>query len=563
VTTLGKGSRQVTLDGFLTVLALLAALYAVLTPVQRVRLTLSWRLQLLVAIPACTAILAFELLDVLPPSCPAALGDRCRFLELGAADPGVSRKVAFLIAFAWLIASVAIHRYSRPSLGSLRQLTQLATALLDEEQFDDLIKLVEPNLELITRASRRKYWSQRLHDRLEEFGPIDPHSFAAFGRGPGPQPYRGENLPEWVARPIRRLASLVPAHERAQEAATDLLQLVLHSNKLLEHIVHRRPHFGVALARLDAFGVPDFLERYLSKLIATPGSALYQELAGNDISEGQIGYKMPERNRLLYFLFAQPKNAENLSAWKPVGDYIERLLDGEERPEYWKHLNGDSGWFERERTSDPVWAAMFFFDVMVTSAARHDIEYHMWLYYLPHFADRLEKGYDSSGDEIDREAEFPTRAARLLYELVTFITSWVGIYDRLPVSSPLRKMPERHDHASTIPHSAALALGTTVAKIIRSDRIDDGVIQTLHDVALRSVRELHDDAETGPMRRFVIEALLRGGHGPAPAGHILQLRERFGRLDYFEKHELADYEKALAERIASDPGSGRSRRATL
>lgn len=534
-----------------------------MTPVQRMRLTLSWRLQLLVAIPACTAILAFELFDIQPQRCPTALGEACRFLELGAADPGASRKLAFLIAFGWLSAAVAIHRYWRPSLGSLRQLTQLATALLDEEQFDDVIKLVEPNLELITRASRRDCRSQRLHDRLDAFGPIEHDKFAAFSRGSGPQSYRGENLPKWIAQPIRRLAKLMPSHEKAEEAATDLLQMLLHSNKLLEHIVHRRPHFGVALARLGAFGVPDFVERYLARLIATPGSALYQELAGNEISEGRIGYHIPERNRLLYFLFAEPKNAEDLSAWKPVGDYIERLLDGEERPEYWKYLNGDSGWFERERTSDPVWAAMFFFDIMVTSAARRDIEYHMWLYYLPHFADRLEKGYDSSGNDIDREAEFPARASRLLYELVTFLTSWVGIYHRLPVSSPLREMPERHDHASTIPHSAALALGTTIAKVIRSDRIDDGVIQTLHDVALRSVRELHDDAGNGPMRRFVIEALLRGGHGPTPTGHLLRLRERFGRLDYFEQDELADYGKALIERIASEPESGRTRRATL
>lgn len=35
----------------------------------------------------------------------------------------------------------------------------------------------------------------------------------------------------------------------------------------------------------------------------------------------------------------------------------------------------------------------------------------------------LEKGYDFDGSGIDKEAEFPTRPARLLYELVGFLAS--------------------------------------------------------------------------------------------------------------------------------------------
>ena len=543
--------KHLTLDGFLTVLALLAALYAVLSPVQRIRLSMSWRSQLILAVPASIAILAFELFDLNPPACPSTLGGMCRYLELGAADPGVPRKFAFLIAFAWLIGSVYIHRAARPTLRSLPELTQLATSLVDEEQYDDAIRLVEPHLELIAVASRRRAKIQLAHDRLKDFGPVDPQSFAAFSRprGPGPHPYRGENLPDWAARPVRALATFVPAHKRAKEAASDMLQLLFHSNRLLDHIVDRRPHFGVALARLDVYGSTEFVERYLTRLIATPASALYQELAGNEISESPIGYQLPERNRLLHYLFSNTENAERLSVWKPIGDYVKRLLAGDERQGYWSHLNGDPGWFERERTSDPVWSAMFFFDIMITSAARHGIEYHMWLYYLPRFAGLLENGYDSDGSGIDKEAEFPTRAARLLYELFGFLTSWTTLYDRLPEGSKLRLMPDRHDRGSAIPHSAAIALGETLAIVMASERIDDGVIQTLHDVALRAIREIHDDG----MRGYVTEAILRGGENKFSAPHLDRLADRFIRIDAYDQHEMASYADALNARLADTP----------
>ncbi|KAJ8139235.1 hypothetical protein OY671_007554, partial [Metschnikowia pulcherrima] len=396
------------------------------------------------------------------------------------------------------------------------------------------IRSVEPHLELIAVASCRKSKIQLAHDRSKDFGPVDPQSFAAFTRprGPGPHPYQGENSPDWAARPVRALARFVPAHKRAEEAASDMLQLLFHSNRSLDHIVDRRPHFGVASARLDVYGSTEFVGRYLTRSIATPASALYQELAGNEISESPIGYQLPERNRSSHFSFADPQNAERSSVWKPIGDYTKRLLAGDERQDYWSYSNGDPGWFENERNSDPVWNAMFFFDIMVTSAARHGIEYHMWLYYSPRFADSLEKGYDSDGSGIDKEAEFPTRAARLSYELVGFLTSWVTLYDRLPQGSRLRLMPDRHDRGSAIPHSAAIALGETLAIVSASERINDGVIQTLHDVTSRAIREIHDDG----MRQYSTEAILRGGESKVSAPHLDRLADRFIRIDAYDQH---------------------------
>ena len=174
-----------TLDGFLTVLALLAAVYAVLSPVQRMRATLSWRAQVLLALPACGLILGFELFDWRPPACLPGLEGLCGPLVLGGDDPGPARKFAFLLAFAWLVASVIIHQRTRPSLGTLPAFVRLATALIDDEQYGDAFKLLEPNIALVARASRRATRRQRLRRWLEQFGPPRPGSFEAFVRRPG------------------------------------------------------------------------------------------------------------------------------------------------------------------------------------------------------------------------------------------------------------------------------------------------------------------------------------------------------------------------------------------
>lgn len=538
-----------TLDGFLTVLALLAAIYAVLPAVQRFRLELAWRAQGLLGIVAIVVILALEIYEVRPPGCPSMLGKMCRWLILPDGEVGASRKLAFLVAFAWLVLSFLVHNRWRPSLRTVPAIAQLATELLDEEQFGDALKLLEPRMDLLDRASRRRCWPQRLHDWLEEFGPTDPDSLAAMARRPGERRFSGENWAIWAARPVRMLACAVPEHRRAEVAASDMLQILFNSTRLLDYIAERRPYFGIALIGNGAFGAADFCERHLSRLIAKPGSALYHEIATNLTSEG-VAFALPSRNRLLHFLFTNSERASQLSAWKGVGNYVERLLDGEERPDYWKWLNGDQAWFDDEQFRDPVFVGLLFFDIMVRSAAQQGVRGHMWLYYLRHFARSLEAGYDSSGESIDREKEFPVRAARLLYELTQILCGWVELFERLPEDSIHRQFPQRRDSPGSIPHAAAITLADVLATVATSDRIDHGVALTLQIVVLRVIRGFHEDgAEHSQMRAWLIQALLDGGGSEDRNRYYNRLANLFADTDHMLRAEVEDYAAELQKRL--------------
>ncbi len=539
-----------TLDGFLTVLALLAAIYAVLPAVQRLRLGLAWKAQSLLGVVAVCAILALELYELRSPGCPAWLGGLCRLLVIPDGEVGAPRKIAFLVAFAWLALSIVIHNRSRPSLGSIPAFTQLAVELIDEEQFGDALKLLEPRMDLLARASRRRCWEQRLHDWLEEFGPVDPNSFAAMARKPGKRRFSGENWPDWAARPICALARIFPCHERAETAASDMLQMLFNSSQLLAYIAERRPYFGIALIRNQAYGTVDFCERYLSRLMSKPGSALYHEIATNLVSDGPVAYALPRRNRLLHFLFADAEQASRLSAWKGVGNYIERLLDGKERPEYWAWLNGDPSWFEDEQFRDPLFVGMLFFDIMVRSAAHQNARGPMWLYYLQHFARRLESGYDSSGEGIDLQAEFPIRTARFLYELTQYLSGWVELFENLPEGSSHREFPRRRESPGAIPHAAALALADVLATVANSNRIDTDVARTIHTIVLRTIRGFHlGDPTLARMRAWLIETVLAAGNTENQERYWNRLADLLAESDHILRAEVDDYVVEMQKRL--------------
>lgn len=541
-----------TLDGFLTVLALLAAIYAILPPVQQLRVGLTWRKQFLVAVPACTTILAFELFDPAPPGCPAAFGELCRWLVLSDKDPGASRKFAFLVALVWLVLAVLIHRRSKPSLGSLPALTQLATRLIDEEQYAEALKLLDPHMALLAKASRRRCLPQRLYYWLRDFGPEPSNPFGGFPRYPGERRFTGETWPNWAATPVCALARVVPSYRRAEQAGRDMLQLLGNSQHLLTYMAERRPYFALKLMQPEAIGSREFCERFLALLIAHPSSALFHELASNDECAAPFGYKLPPSNRLLHFLFSDAQVAFHLSAWKPVGDHVQRLLSGNETTGYTEWLNGSADEFDREQMRDPTFMGMFFFDIMVTSAARQGVRFHMWLPYLATFAERIEARYNSCGEAVDQAAEFPTRGARLLWELVGHLVEWVVLYRDLPANSPHRAHLDQPEHHATIPHAAANTLGRVLAIVVGSPRIDLGVTQTLNDKILHAINDLYgDDDEISSFRAYLVDALLSGGHRAAGAAYWNRLVELFDRADDMLQYDLDDYRQALGRRLGS------------
>jgi len=527
-----------TIDGFLTVLTLAAAVITLLSPVQRLRLSLAWPIQWALMIMASAAVIWLELWQPALP-CTTGLGRLCSWITL---PRDIAQRDAFLIVLGWGVAAYVAHRLGRVGISSVPALARVAGQLLDARKFEEFLQLVLPQRNFLVRASRRRGRLQILHDRLREFG-LPRNKWLGLVDD---QTTPGEKWPRPLAEVVRSLSKLVPAQLEASRAAEDLLHALFNSGPLLDYLAQVRPHAAIPLMSLQVHTGRDFAHAILERLIATPGSALYQELEHNQNTAYPVGYVLPERNRVLHYLFADVRRAEILSAWMPIGNYVERLLDGVERSDYRAWLNGPATWFEKEWWRDPTFCCLFYFDIMVTSAMAQDVADHMWLPYFPHFVERLERLYQSDGPEIDRGAEFPTRAARLLYEAFRIMTGWIEDFTQLPEESPHRIFPQRRDHPNAnIPLTASIALANSLRTVIMSNSIDGQVVQSLYESVLSTIRGLGTEGAEGRLRAWVIEDVIKGGWRDLGPAYRHRLRDGFLRSDYMLQAELEDYQAAL------------------
>jgi len=527
-------------NGFLTFLALVVAVYTVATPVAKLRIRLEIRLlQIVAAVSAVSLTLYLEFFGALKQPCPAALGGACQWLTLPTDDSFTSKDAAFLVVLGWMLAAWLIHRLSKLGPSSLLVLSKLADELLVEERYAELLKLVEPHLPLIDRVSRRKLRLQRLHDWLAWLNGKGSHAYI-IGKLDDEKKHGRRRMPAMIAGVIGRLHVIIPSRQKEEKYAQDILRSMYRADEARRFMVKQRPYAAISLLRLERYERFEFSDRFFGDLIADTGSALYLEIREQQTTRYQLQV-FPEHNRLLHFLFSDAENAKTLGVWKPIGEYLLRRLDPAVDPDYVAYLNGPATHFEQEWWRDSTYVGIQFFRLMVDAAAHQGVEWHMWLYYLPLILKKLEENYETSNPLVDTTAEFPTRAARLIYEIVDALGDFVKLAPDLPEGSPHRRVPDRFEHANgNIPVLAAIALGQCVRTIATSGRLGDSFAIYMHECVLRDITELPQDGGDGRLRGFLIQSLVQGGDAVGGRNRDQVYGQRLATLLQSADHVLWD-----------------------
>ena len=510
---------------FLTFLTLVIAVYALASPVAKLRAKLVFILQIPLAISSLFLVLYLEFFDIFGQPCPHALGSVCEWFIIPIDDFKSPTDVAFFVVLVWMLFAVVVHKYIPRMLASflLFKIAQLVDRLTLEKRYSELLEFVEPYLAVIGKASHRKLFLQRYHDKMGAMqGGLRAFRHNMFDEEARIRESQRSTIIRIARSWLGKLAFFIPSQYHAQSSAEDIARVFFQSEDLRVYVATNRPYFAIPLIRQDVFGGRQFCETYIGLLIANTGSVLYQELQYNQNSSYQQGYEFPVSNRLLYFLFADVEKAKQLEIWRPVGEHILQLLNPSKNPDFVNYLKGSAVDFDRECWENEVYAGVVFFDLMVNAAAYQGITWHMWLYYMTFVIRDLEKNYDSSDPSVDTSDEFPTRSARLVYEVIYTLCNWVSLVSHLPEDSPHRNISQIENGRllkwntwslpnENIPMSAAVALGTCLSTILMSRRFEERFVVEMYEVVLRTVRGLNEKGDEGYLRLFLIHSIIHGG----------------------------------------------------
>lgn len=256
------------MDLLITVLSLLAAIYAVMPRVTQ----LSFAVKLTSPIEL---LFAFALLTTL------YLGYYKFFETHGwaiAADKwpaGLAPdKAVPLVLLGALIILVLHQRYGSFVPRQIHKFAELAQDLLWMGSMADLVALMDKNIDGFFDILNQNYWHKRLRDWLVPAVSFE-RILARLERTPPQEP----NLGFLGAR--RQIAKLLPGYTEEQKAAAELANTVLLSETFITALASMRPYLAITILqrRNSKFEREKFLERYIKALTNNPTSIFYAELA--------------------------------------------------------------------------------------------------------------------------------------------------------------------------------------------------------------------------------------------------------------------------------------------
>lgn len=547
-----------TLDGFLTFLALLIGALTIVPPVRRLQLQVAMGSFLLSSAIGTVAVLYFEFFDLVAPSCPSGLGQLCSLIELSSTTPVGPQRAAFVVVFIWLAIGLAGAAWPRVHVRAMPMIERLVTKLAETQRFSELVDFIEPGLGKIDETARRQRPFQLRYDRLApSLGNAQLDAFidglldseGLIDSQPLPRPRWHKRAAAWLKnRLIWFVRGNLPSGQREQAAAEGILRTLLSKRAIVAYIAEFRPAFGARLLQFKSYEVGEFSDRFFDLLIAHPDSALYEEIRGN-ANLADCGYYIPPHNSILHSTLADATVAERLEVYRPLGEYALAQLNPVNNPEYCRSLNSayDHHWDERGRWRDPTYVTIRFFDIMVQAAACQGAKWHMWLYYMPHYIDHLEAIYDDGGERVDRLAEWPTRGAQLIYWVFDAMREWVRAATKVPADNPHR-VPDndRVDHENdNIPKSAAIAMGMCLKTVMLSNRIGDRFKQYIFELALGTVRDMASDGDMARLRTVTLRSIVAGGMSGAGEPYKAVLRDFYRYIDRPWHHDFEDFEAMI------------------
>jgi hypothetical protein len=287
-------------------------------------------------------------------------------------------------------------RFRRLSRGNIKAFRRLLDELYWAGAYEEIFNFLERHGSALLKLSASDFAMARLRESLRPLPMYNPWS--EFLQQAENESDEGTSrlserfkrylkpITTWGVPRITWLRRFLPDYMKSENLAQSIISDILLSDQFISQMVRLRPYLGLALVaawkrRRDR---TDFIQAYLWKLMEEPSSVLYSELRANGGARLENRYDLPDTSRLLNFFLTDARVAEENGAYKPIGDYVLMLLDELRQDPATDPYNRALGYFEEvEQWRSPLYAAIRFFDIMVEEALHQNVEWHMWLYYMP------------------------------------------------------------------------------------------------------------------------------------------------------------------------------------
>ncbi|EMW7102753.1 hypothetical protein [Escherichia coli] len=491
-------------SSLLTILGVIAAVWALITPNARLRLRfcLAWWDWVIVGF----AFLLSNYLVFAP-----ALKSLDLYFSFGPWKWGLdSSSAVYLISLA--VAIYILFRLKNPklSIGRTGIFLELVENLHLTKRYDDLAQLLAPQLEKLISIIDRPV-KNRLCDK--------------------------------IANNLR-----ISNRETAAEYAHEVLLSIVSSPELTNHFALAHPSLCLELIKIEPIVRSDFTSNFISALLSSPNSRLYVELKNNlNVSRGHR-LLIPKNNRILHFFFSNAKFAADSAIYRDIGDYLYWRLDEDEK--IIAALNKSLGsYYDVSKYKCPIYSGVTLFEIMVHEGIHQGLQDHLWLHYYSYFARKIIKNMNRQSDEYSGEWETPFHF--LLCHLFSIATDWAEQCEWIDE----KEIPQENKETDNfdlhyISKEATKLLGAMLQLVMPNKKLTLKSRKCILDIVISCYIRLKRNKKSKDVAESLLIFTTRGEGNSAPPHYRRELLEIFNSLDdYRLRTDAPEFRAAIESAI--------------
>ncbi len=358
-------------------------------------------------------------------------------------------------------------KYFTFAIRKVKKVGRMFDNLIQEEKYNDLIEFIDINFGRLKKISERKTNYLKLRDRANKKDYTFEHFLLEEKRAS-----KLDRIMNFFLIPLR----VLPDYNNASSDASIILSKVILHETFIDHIVKSHSYVFLKFFEIDKHYRDDFVDLIFRKLLADNRSVLFIELENTQNLHHYSNYWIIDTNKLIYYLFDDPKIAEKLGVWRPVGEYVIEKLDYLKRhPELDSYNTNIQNFYDSSRWKSDIFIAIHFFDVMVSQALYKNIQWHMWLSYYHYFVEGITKNHNNTDIYYDQYAEWPTKYEYLIYEIFSNMRNWLRSLDELNLKQENVQLGNMNltMNNGRIPMSTMNSIGRCLKTLYDSSTISD------------------------------------------------------------------------------------------
>ena len=307
---------------------------------------------------------------------------------LGLHKYGLSPSIlSYLILYCSAIFIILRVRYYRLQSSEIHKFKSFIDQLISRRMYSELSTIFEKNIERLIQLANNKYSMGRFHSKIrrkkDTLYPIEVFLTEKSGKK-----IKNPNKIEIFL--YRLILTFMPDHNKRSESANYLLRTIMLKRDLVDHFALNAPYLGLILLKHKSYYLDTYVDEYFKSLLLHKNSLLYFELKNNQNTDG-YAYQIDSNNRMISFLFNPATNSEDIGVWRPIGEYVIHRLEELYVSTTDKYLIQNKNYYENGKWESSIFIGIYFFDVMIKSALKQNISWHMWLYYYKYFVDGIER----------------------------------------------------------------------------------------------------------------------------------------------------------------------------